>query len=85
MISSGNSTAIFILPWLKYIIPEWSGYNNLRKVITETRSYFEDIVAWKKKSFKEGDQNDYIDEYMTAMKKAVGDPKSYFHGNIAGT
>lgn len=80
-----NGAVLLFMPWLAHIIPNASGYTSLRKLTDEIVDFLEDAVKAKKKSFREGDNNDFIDVYLAEMKKNENDPKSHFHGFVGGT
>ncbi|CAL8126604.1 unnamed protein product [Orchesella dallaii] len=73
---------IMFIPWIGRILPEWSGYNKLRKVVEDNRSFLEEAVKEHKDAFQEHNLRDFIDVYLNEMNKTV-DTTSPFYGETA--
>lgn len=58
--ATGGAPVLFI-PWLKHIIPEWSGYNSLRRALDNFRNLFTQAVQEHRAS--------YSDDYQRWSKK----------------
>lgn len=70
------------LPALRKIIPELSGYRRVRNALDQLLKFFEAPVKDHKDTFQEGIFRDFIDVYLSEMKKTT-DPTSHFYGELA--
>lgn len=70
------------MPWLRHIIPNASGYTNIRNVLDENLEFFTKTVEEHKKNLNEDDLKDFIDVYLAEVKK-TSDPSSKFYGEMA--
>lgn len=80
----GGSAVLLTMPWLKDWLPGLTGYTTLRGLLDQQRDFFEEALAEKKKTFREGDENDFVDVFLNEVKKNENDPQSQFHGKLAG-
>jgi hypothetical protein len=74
---------IFFAPWLKYIIPEWSGYNGMRRIMDKFRVIFTGAVEEHKSTYSEDYQRDFIDVFLKEIKECK-DTDSAFFGELGG-
>uniref|UniRef100_A0A182UIL2 Cytochrome P450 n=1 Tax=Anopheles melas TaxID=34690 RepID=A0A182UIL2_9DIPT len=67
------------LPWLRFIAPEWSGYNLLRRFNLELNEFFAPTIAAHHANFSEDKANDdLIYGYIKEMRDRKDDPQSTF-------
>ena len=67
------------LPWLRFIAPEWSGYNLLRRFNLELNEFFAPTIAAHHANFSEDKANDdLIYGYIKEMRDRQDDPQSTF-------
>lgn len=68
-----------VAPWLRYVIPNLSGYKELRKASMEMHSFFEKIIMDYLDSYDESNERNFLDLYFKEMN-LKGDA-STFKGN----
>ncbi|CAL8092455.1 unnamed protein product [Orchesella dallaii] len=78
-----DGALILFMPWVKYLIPEKSGYNAIRGVLEENKTFFAKVVAEHKRDLQEDNLRDFIDVYLAEVRKANEDANSHFHGTKA--
>ncbi|XP_035913568.1 probable cytochrome P450 305a1 [Anopheles stephensi] len=67
------------LPWLRFIAPEWSGYNLLRRFNLELNEFFAPTIAAHHRDFSEEKANDdLIYGYIKEMRDRREDPDTTF-------
>ncbi|KAB0792147.1 hypothetical protein PPYR_14106 [Photinus pyralis] len=64
-------------PWLRYIIPERSGYNLIKKLNKELKAFLMETINEHHETWTEDNQEDFIYSFITEMKK-MNDPQSSF-------
>ncbi|CAL8133539.1 unnamed protein product [Orchesella dallaii] len=74
-----NGSLIIFMPWLRYVLPEYSGFNAIRRVVDQFKNFLEGTVKEHKESLQEENLKDFIDVYLAEMKKAK-DETSHFYG-----
>ncbi|ODN05797.1 Cytochrome P450 2J5 [Orchesella cincta] len=82
--SADTGGIVFFMPWLRYIMPEYTGYAATRRAFEQLRAFVEDSVKEHQKTFKPDVIRDFIDVYLKEMH-SVTDPKSTFYGKEGGT
>ncbi|CAL8128931.1 unnamed protein product [Orchesella dallaii] len=75
------TTGLAFLPWLKYIAPEWSGYNLLKRTADEVHTLVIEQLNERRKDFVEGKGKDIMDAYIEKLN-LCDDPKSSFYGEL---
>ncbi|ODN00935.1 Methyl farnesoate epoxidase [Orchesella cincta] len=73
---------LIFMPWVGHLMPEWSGYNKIRKVIEDNKSFFEEAVNEHKENFQEDNIKDFIDVFLNETNKTT-DSSSPFYGERA--
>lgn len=76
------NSGLNFLPWLKYIAPEWTGYNYLDRISSEFHEFVEKIVNDHKTTHVINSPRDIIDMYIDQLIKAENDTQSSFYGEI---
>lgn len=67
------------LPWLRFVAPEWSGYNLLRRFNVELNEFFAPTIAAHHRNYSEDKANDdLIYGYIKEMRDRQDDPDSTF-------
>lgn len=64
-----------IIPWIRYIWPEASGYNKLNEANLYVRAYFAEFVDRHIDSYDECSERNFLDLYIAEMKKGL--PEEY--------
>ncbi|RZB41731.1 cytochrome P450 305a1, partial [Asbolus verrucosus] len=64
-------------PWLRYVIPEWSGFNLIEKINNKLKNLFMESIRQHHKTWKEGRNDDLIHCFLSEMKQANGNPTSF--------
>ncbi|XP_030559401.1 probable cytochrome P450 304a1 [Drosophila novamexicana] len=64
-----------IIPWIRYIWPEASGYNKLNEANLYVRAYFSEFVDRHIDSYDECSERNFLDLYIAEMKKGL--PEEY--------
>uniref|UniRef100_A0A1A9WHT3 Cytochrome P450 n=1 Tax=Glossina brevipalpis TaxID=37001 RepID=A0A1A9WHT3_9MUSC len=59
-----------IMPWIRYIFPNWSSYNKLKESNIFLFKYFEKIVDRHIKTYDESYQRNFLDKYIKEMRQA---------------
>lgn len=59
--------AVIFIPKLKDIIPEWSGYNGIRRQIETFREPFLTTVAEHKETYSDEYERDFIDAFLKKL------------------
>jgi len=78
-----NGGAVLFFPKLKDIIPEWSGYNGIRRQVGICRDIFTKTVTEHKNTISEAYSRDLIDVFLKEIKSNV-DPNSAFYKDFGG-
>ncbi|ODM96570.1 Farnesoate epoxidase [Orchesella cincta] len=83
LIAMGNAveTGLAFLPWLKYLAPERSGYNNLRKGADKLHDLVTDQLNKRMSEFSPGSAKSIMEAYGEKLR-CCNDPKSTFHGEV---
>ncbi|XP_055609284.1 probable cytochrome P450 305a1 [Uranotaenia lowii] len=67
------------LPWLRFIAPEWTGYNLLKKFNLELNEFFMTTIKKHHQEYSEEKcDDDLIYAYIKEMKSRMNDPNSTF-------
>jgi len=61
-----------IIPWIRHIWPEWSGYNKLNESNLFVRQFFADFVDKYLDSYEEGVERNFMDVYIAEMRRGPG-------------
>ncbi|XP_064552926.1 probable cytochrome P450 304a1 [Drosophila montana] len=64
-----------IIPWIRYIWPEASGYNKLNEANLYIRAYFSEFVDRHIDSYDDCSERNFLDLYIAEMKKGL--PEEY--------
>ncbi|XP_023302400.2 probable cytochrome P450 304a1 [Lucilia cuprina] len=59
-----------IIPWIRYIFPQWSAYKPLMESNVYLYKYFEDFIDRHIKTYDEANERNFLDLYIGEMKKA---------------
>nr|QST15069.1 CYP370B2 protein [Diaphanosoma celebensis] len=71
--------AISHFPFLRFIAPEWTGYNRLVKYINIFRSYIEEVVEEHRRAGRIGDEvRDFIDVYLNKLDSERNNAQTNF-------
>ncbi|KAH8374703.1 hypothetical protein KR200_004194 [Drosophila serrata] len=63
---------ISIMPWIRHIWPEWSGYRILNESNVFVHKYFSDIVDRALETYEEGVERHFMDVYIAEMRRSLG-------------
>ncbi|EDV49299.1 probable cytochrome P450 304a1 [Drosophila erecta] len=61
-----------IMPWIRHIWPEWSGYNKLNESNLFVRQFFADFVDKYLDSYEDGVERNFMDVYIAEMCRGPG-------------
>ncbi|XP_034659890.1 probable cytochrome P450 304a1 [Drosophila subobscura] len=61
-----------IMPWIRHVWPEWSGYKKLNESNQFMREFFAQIVDRHIESYEEGSERNFMDLYINEMKSCPG-------------
>lgn len=75
---SGGTLSQF--PWLRYVIPEKSGYNLINQLNMELRDFFLDSINEHRNSWYPGRSDDLIYTYLSQMAEENGNVDTTFTG-----
>ncbi|XP_059056621.1 probable cytochrome P450 304a1 [Achroia grisella] len=64
--------ALTLTPWLKNIIPKWSGYHGLKTNNQYLVEFFSNIINKELESYDESYQRHFLDIYIKKMKEEFG-------------
>lgn len=67
--------ALSLTPWLKDIIPKWSGYHALRSSNQYLIDFFANLVSKELKSYDESHERHFLDVYIKKMKEELAQEK----------
>lgn len=79
MARSNALSPLFIWPWLKYIVPNQSGYTNTKEANERVSELIEESYNKHLKSFDQNNLRDFTDIYINEMKKYENDANSSFN------
>ncbi|ODM88574.1 Cytochrome P450 2J6 [Orchesella cincta] len=74
-------TGLLLMPFLRHIIPELSGWNRLQNAIQGINRLCEKVVQRHKAQFDPSCPKDFVDEYLIEISKTT-DHKSSFYGKL---
>jgi len=81
--AKGKSLLIFFYPKIAKMFPNWSGWNNLLKLLEPRQKLFHETIEEHKQTLQEGYTRDFIDAYLKEVQNTT-DPTSGFHESNAG-
>ncbi|KAH8243800.1 hypothetical protein KR032_010219 [Drosophila birchii] len=61
-----------IMPWIRHIWPEWSGYRMLNDSNVFVHKYFADIVDRALETYEDGVERHFMDVYISEMRRSPG-------------
>lgn len=67
-------------PWLRYVAPEWTGYNLLVRLNSELKRFFMKAIDEHKQKWSEGRNDDIIYNFIGKMNQNNNGVKSTFDG-----
>ncbi|XP_046657699.1 methyl farnesoate epoxidase-like [Daphnia pulicaria] len=77
--SNGGPNLLTVVPFIRYIAPELSGYNRLMQYIGPIRSYIEELVSEHRKTLQINSPRDFIDLYLETLIEKESSNNSSFH------
>jgi len=78
-----KSFLMFFYPGIAKMFPNWSGWNNLLKLLEPRQKFFHETIEEHKETFQEDYARDFIDVYLKEVQKTT-DATSSFHESNAG-
>lgn len=70
--------AVWFMPWLAKLAPNWTGLNALIRATNETFDIFRKMIQERRKEWKPDELNDFVDAYLLEIEKTT-DPSSSFY------
>jgi cytochrome P450 len=70
--------AVYFIPWVAKLFPEWTGYNALKLAVKKMLKIFQDMVDERQKTYNPDQLNDFVDFYLKEIA-STKDPKSSFY------
>lgn len=61
-----------IIPWIRYLFPNWSAYNPLRKGNGMVYNFMKVLVDKHMETFDENHERNFIDMYIAEMRRFQG-------------
>ena len=80
----GNVTALTVFPVLRHIIPEWSGWNRMKKTFFHMKAFINNTIDQHKINYDEDikeNPRDFIDAFLNQIHDDANKGTSY-HGNL---
>ncbi|CAL8148701.1 unnamed protein product [Orchesella dallaii] len=74
-------SGLFQAPFLRHIIPNWSGWNQLQRAVQGINGLCEKVIHRHKANFDPSTPKDFVDEYLIEISKTT-DPNSSFYGKV---
>lgn len=74
---------LFFFPWITYLFPEWSGWNNFLRVFQTTYDFLQKTVDEHQETPNFENPRDLIDVYLKEIS-ATKDPASSFYKDDGG-
>ncbi|XP_030371694.1 probable cytochrome P450 304a1 [Scaptodrosophila lebanonensis] len=66
-----------IIPWIRHIFPNWSGYNKLNESNQYVHEFFSSFVDRYIETYDECSERNFLDLYIAEMRKNVGANTSF--------
>ncbi|XP_063919935.1 probable cytochrome P450 305a1 isoform X2 [Zophobas morio] len=77
---TGGTLSLY--PWLRYILPEWSGYNLIQRVNANMKNFFMKTIYEHQQSWKEGKNDDLIYRYISEMRANNNDDEDFIEEQL---
>ena len=80
----GNVTVLSVFPGLRHIIPEWSGWNRMKKTFFHMKAFINNTIDQHKINYDEDikeNPRDFIDAFLNQIHDDANKGTSY-HGNL---
>lgn len=69
------------MPWIRYVVPDWSGYNLIKRFNAQLSQFFMEIIRDHHDNFTEDKQtDDLIYAFINEMQRNADKPQSNFTG-----
>ncbi|ODN01945.1 Farnesoate epoxidase [Orchesella cincta] len=78
-----SSGLLATVKWIKYVMPELSGYNAVRRAMNDIVEFVSETIKQHQATYQEDSPRDFIDAYLAEIKSTT-DPQSSFYGKAAG-
>jgi len=79
----GKSLLIFFYPRIAKMFPNWSGWNNLLKILKPRQTLFRQTIEDHAKTLQDGHARDFVDIFLQEIQN-TDDPNSIFHHSTGG-
>jgi len=65
--SNGGPSILALFPFLRFVAPEWTGFNHLMRHISLLRSSIQDVIQQHRQSRQPGYSRDFLDFYLQSL------------------
>ncbi|XP_035702729.1 farnesoate epoxidase isoform X2 [Folsomia candida] len=77
----GKGSILFLLPWIRHVAPESSGYNNFRQIMGELRDFFVGVVSRHEKNLDNSPPSNMVQAFLQQIHN-TSDKDSHFYGDL---
>ncbi|XP_037090365.1 methyl farnesoate epoxidase-like [Pollicipes pollicipes] len=74
---------LHLAPWLRYIAPEWSGYNAVIRHRSLTTGMFKELVREHQRTLDRSSPRDFIDLFLLEMEASDAEGRQFTEQNLA--